>query len=172
MKFNEILHTLRVNKGLTMKAVAEAVGAKPDTYRNYETGKFQPNFEVLSKLAEFYGVSTDYLLGRDDKSVTTQAELEHQILEAYYKLDPEDRAQVLEVMLAKIAEYKPDILHSETILMEVPEPLRDSIKCDLESRLKKRAEFEARQRKQSTLKEIEDQQTLDEEAESRAKKDA
>lgn len=62
---SETLSEIRRGRKLTMKDVAEGIGMKPDTYRNYESGRLEPNLSTLTKIADFYGVSTDYLLGRD-----------------------------------------------------------------------------------------------------------
>ncbi|KRL76642.1 hypothetical protein FC36_GL001885 [Ligilactobacillus equi DSM 15833 = JCM 10991] len=47
--------------------MAEKLGIKMQTYANYEYGRRQPDFDILSKLAGLYEVTTDYLLGRDGK---------------------------------------------------------------------------------------------------------
>lgn len=65
MKFNEIIKQMRENSRLTAREVAENIGVSTSAYLNYERGDRQPNFDGLNKLADFYGVSTDYLLGRD-----------------------------------------------------------------------------------------------------------
>ncbi|HEY8361978.1 MAG TPA: helix-turn-helix transcriptional regulator [Tissierellaceae bacterium] len=64
MLFNEILRQLRTEKNLSQKVVADAIGVDRTTYTKYETGKSQPDFTTIQKLAEFYSVSVDYLLGR------------------------------------------------------------------------------------------------------------
>ena len=56
---SEKLTEIRKQRKLTMKDVAEAIGMKPDTYRNYESGRLEPNLSTLTKLADFYGVTTD-----------------------------------------------------------------------------------------------------------------
>jgi len=66
MPFNEILRQLRTEKNLSQKDVADAIGVDRTTYTKYETGKSQPDFVTIQKLAEFYSVSVDYLLGRTD----------------------------------------------------------------------------------------------------------
>lgn len=66
MLFNEILRQLRTEKNLSQKDVANAIGVDRTTYTKYETGKSQPDFTTIQKLAEFYSVSVDYLLGRTD----------------------------------------------------------------------------------------------------------
>ena len=64
--FHEKIKELRKEKGVTGEFVANAVGLSESAYRNYERGVREPNFETLSKLADFYDVTTDYLLGRED----------------------------------------------------------------------------------------------------------
>ena len=60
------LRELRRAKGLTLKEVGSLVGVAESTMSLYESGKRQPDYEMLQALAEFFGVSTDYLLGRTD----------------------------------------------------------------------------------------------------------
>lgn len=60
------LRELRRTKGLTLKEVGALVGVAESTMSLYESGKRQPDYEMLQTLAEFFGVSTDYLLGRSD----------------------------------------------------------------------------------------------------------
>ena len=55
---------LRLNKDLTQKAVADLKGCSQQTYSDYETGKYDIPNEILIKLADFYKVSTDYILDR------------------------------------------------------------------------------------------------------------
>ena len=51
--------------------VAEKLGIKTGTYSTYETGRCAPNGTVLKALSKLYGVSTDYILGLDDKKSTS-----------------------------------------------------------------------------------------------------
>ncbi|SFT03813.1 helix-turn-helix domain-containing protein [Marininema halotolerans] len=59
------LRYLRKSKKLTQEEVARAIGIPRTTYTGYENGNREPDFETLQKLADFYNVSADYLLGRD-----------------------------------------------------------------------------------------------------------
>ena len=63
MKFENI-RSLRIDKGLTQKQVAEVLGISQNTYSQYEIGVLNYPIEVLMQLADFYNVSVDYLLGR------------------------------------------------------------------------------------------------------------
>ena len=63
MKYENI-RSLRIDKGYTQKQIAEHLGVSQNTYSQYEIGVLNYPIEVLEKLADFYGVSVDYLLGR------------------------------------------------------------------------------------------------------------
>ena len=60
----KILRELREKRGLTLEQVAEALDSKNQYISNYELGKRRPDYDTLSKFADFYGVSVDFLLGR------------------------------------------------------------------------------------------------------------
>lgn len=62
--FEEILKELRNNRGLTQIEVAKGLGVTQPTYQQWETGKRSPTSETLLKLADYFGVATDSLLGR------------------------------------------------------------------------------------------------------------
>lgn len=59
------LKALREAAGLEKKDVAERLGYGLSNYGSYET-KTLPSIERLAELADFFGVSADYLLGRTD----------------------------------------------------------------------------------------------------------
>jgi transcriptional regulator with XRE-family HTH domain len=60
------LKKLRKDRKLSQSDIAEFLNITANAYGHYELGKRQPNPETLVKLADFYGVSIDYILGRDD----------------------------------------------------------------------------------------------------------
>jgi len=63
MKFENI-RSLRIDGGYTQAQIAEYLNVKQNTYSQYEIGTLNYPIDVLMKLADFYGVSVDYLLGR------------------------------------------------------------------------------------------------------------
>ena len=65
--FSDKLKELRKAKGVTQKAVAEGIGVAEAAYQQYEYGKHEPGHNKTVKLADFFDVTTDYLLGRTDK---------------------------------------------------------------------------------------------------------
>lgn len=65
METKDILKSLRKSNGYnTLQEFCAAVDINFSTYQNYEAGKRIPTAEILIKLADFYGVTVDYLLGR------------------------------------------------------------------------------------------------------------
>ena len=62
MKFENI-RSLRIDRGYTQKQIGEYLGISQNTYSQYEIGVLNYPVDVIIKLAQFYGVSTDYLLG-------------------------------------------------------------------------------------------------------------
>lgn len=63
---NKKLKQLRKDKGLSQKEVASIIGVTISAYSNYEQGIREPSYDILIKLAKFYDVTTDYLLGLED----------------------------------------------------------------------------------------------------------
>lgn len=64
MKFGEFLAKLRKEKGILQKEVANYLNVTVATISNYEKGVHTPDVSTLVKLADFFDVSTDYLLQR------------------------------------------------------------------------------------------------------------
>ena len=75
MEFKDTLRELRKKKGLSQIELAEKLGFSKSLIGLYETGDRKPSFEALEALADFFNISIDYLMGKDNKSV--------------YYLDPE-----------------------------------------------------------------------------------
>lgn len=61
--FSNRLIALRKERDLTQAELAKRVNLQRSTLSGYETEGKEPNFETLCQLAEFFGVTTDYLLG-------------------------------------------------------------------------------------------------------------
>jgi len=131
MNITEKLKEIREKNALTMKEVAESVGLNPATYRNYESGRLEPNLTTLCKLADFYHVTADYLLGREDEKNTTietlsrefnMTDLERNIVKKYLELSDEQRVCAME-FLKQVVETSNETLERKT----VKEDLADEI---------------------------------------------
>ena len=61
------LEDLRVDADKTQKEIAEVLNCEREVYRRYEKGIHEIPVWALMKLAEYYGTSTDYILGRTDE---------------------------------------------------------------------------------------------------------
>ncbi len=66
--FQNIFKRLRSSSGLTQAEMAERLGISRSTIGMYETGAREPDFETLEKIADFFNVDIDFLLGRTDKT--------------------------------------------------------------------------------------------------------
>ena len=66
MKFENI-RNLRIDNGYTQKQIAQQLGISQNTYSQYEVGILNYPVDALLILADFYGVSVDYLLGRTNR---------------------------------------------------------------------------------------------------------
>ncbi len=58
---------LRTSQNLTQVELARSLSVTKQAVSNWENDNIQPSIEMLIKIADFFGVSTDYLLGRDNK---------------------------------------------------------------------------------------------------------
>ena len=67
VKIAERLKTLRKEKNMRQADVAKLLGIGVRTYQYYEGDEHRPDYEMLIKLADFFEVSTDYLLGRSEE---------------------------------------------------------------------------------------------------------
>ena len=61
------LKSLRLEKKLTQKQIADRIGLAISAVSSYESGSRYPSYDVLVKLSRIFHVSTDYLLGITDK---------------------------------------------------------------------------------------------------------
>ena len=67
MKTN--LQTLRETNRLTQRQISEDLGITQQAYSRYERGDREPDLEMLCKLADYFNVSVDYLIGHESKSI-------------------------------------------------------------------------------------------------------
>ena len=81
-----ILKNLRIQKELKQIDVSNALGISYQAYANYENGHRSPDKDMLIKLADYFNVSVDYLLGREQKTMTVVVNKEKELSQLQKKL--------------------------------------------------------------------------------------
>lgn len=105
MEIKDVLKSLRKSNGFkTMQDFCEESGISFSTYQNYETGRRVPTVEILVKIADFYGVTTDYLLGREPApdpfaAFDVTAETEEDVIKKYMSFPPAIRACLMDILI-------------------------------------------------------------------------
>lgn len=87
------LKEIRKSKNISQEQAANALGISVRAYQNYEYEQREPNIEMINKLADFYGVTTDYLLGREplQNPLAVCEKDEAAVIEKYLSLPSETR---------------------------------------------------------------------------------
>lgn len=62
----ERLRELRLTRGMTQTQVGDLIGVSCVTIGRYEAGEREPSNAKIAALADYFGVSVDYLMGRDE----------------------------------------------------------------------------------------------------------
>ena len=92
---------LRNEKKQTLKQMAEAFGTSNQVISRYELGQTEPDFDTLIKIADYFNVSVDYLLGKTDKRFTSDKSLTSEqirLLNAFDSLIPPMQEYILEMV--------------------------------------------------------------------------
>ena len=104
MELKDNLKYIREKNGLTKRELCEKTGISERAYLTYEFGEREPKISVIEKLADFYGVTTDYLLGREPApdpfaDLNLNKESEEDVIDKYMSLPPNIRACLMDVLL-------------------------------------------------------------------------
>ena len=86
--------------------IASVINCSQGVYSRYESEEREPPFDIIKKLAEYYGVTIDYLMGADTVQASATAPIEKapaatkddKGMELFAKLTDENKAQVLQYM--------------------------------------------------------------------------
>ena len=84
--FTKRLRALREDSDIKQKEIAEAMQIKPNTYNRYECGVNEPDMAMLIKLADYFEVSLDFLLGHQPKNVANLPDLSRFLLNGDYQI--------------------------------------------------------------------------------------
>lgn len=115
MKVNETLKSLRQAKKLTQAEAAGQLDVSLSSYQKYERDKNSvvPSLDVLLRIADLFGVTTDYLLGRETGEPDTldtltaefnMSELEKKILDNYLSLPDDMRGDLMDFLEKSVKE--------------------------------------------------------------------
>ena len=81
------IRELREDRDLRQIDVTNAVGIDQKTLSNYETGKTNPDAYAIVALAEFFGVTCDYLLGVTERSLTNTSDILNELEDIKARID-------------------------------------------------------------------------------------
>ena len=105
MKINKAIQKLRRAKKITQSEAAELLGISLSTYQKYEreTNGIIPSMEMISRMADFYETSTDYVLGRKPDEKIMDADL-RQLVDLLQEMPDEKRNTVVSLLLALLTQ--------------------------------------------------------------------
>lgn len=115
MELSEILKQLRSGKDLSQRDLAAMLNVSPSTIAMYETGQRKPDGDTLKQLADFFNVTTDYLLGRTNEYADFQPTPPERIRKFYKKvgeLSPESLS-LLEEQTEHLLRLEKEVLDSK-----------------------------------------------------------
>lgn len=113
METKDIIKELRKKHNFSAQQVADGCDMSLGVYKKYESGERGVGVPALSKLADFYHVSTDYLLGRENSEQTALDELagqfnmsllEKKIVENYFELPEKMRGDLMAFLERSVKE--------------------------------------------------------------------
>ncbi len=88
------LRELRENQGILQKQLAVSVGVSTSTIGMYEQNRREPDNNTLKKIANYFGVSTDYLLDNENSNIRNESKdkeaLKNVLIESGYMKKGED----------------------------------------------------------------------------------
>ena len=98
--FQNVFRQLRLSSNLTQNEMAEKIGFSRSTIGMYETGAREPDFETLEKIADYFNVDTDFLLGRTSQTTLLPETIgtyskTRELTAVYEQLSPHNQGKVL-----------------------------------------------------------------------------
>lgn len=90
-RFSEILRSLRIQRGLTQQELGGYVGLSKAVISKYENGIGYPTLDSLIYFAEYFGVTTDYLLGVEHSKMIDVSDLTSEEIETLNSIAREYR---------------------------------------------------------------------------------
>ncbi|MBM7623658.1 helix-turn-helix domain-containing protein [Sporohalobacter salinus] len=115
----ERIKKLRKEKNISQRKLAKILGLSPSTIAMYETEKRKPDSETLQKIADFFDVSVDYLLGRTDQRQSNNENKKADKIKQALSDDPEliefweqlSTREDLKLMFKQTKDLSPESIH-------------------------------------------------------------
>jgi len=99
------LSKLRKLNKLTQEQVAKHLNMSQSTYQHYENGRSEPSIETLCKLADYYNVSLDYLIGRNfSNDIGYLTDTQKNVVYVLKQLSDKNLSEVLSIALKMLDE--------------------------------------------------------------------
>ena len=92
------LKDLRTKRSLTQQQVANAIGCSVMVYSRYERETRQPSIDVLIRLSDLFGVTIDYLVGKEQVEDGTLSSYERALVVAARNADDRAREDALHLL--------------------------------------------------------------------------
>lgn len=97
-KFSQVIKNLRKEKGLTQQELANIVGITATGVSYWESGNAVPNTETLNKLANYFGVTVNFLLGVKDKIEMEDNSRTAILFRKAEQVDPKEKEKLLDIL--------------------------------------------------------------------------
>ncbi len=100
MRINKAIQKLRRAKKITQSEAAEQLGVSLSAYQKYERDKdsLLPSLEMVIRMADFYGTTTDFVLGRKPGERILDADM-RKLIDSLLELPEEKRNTVISLLL-------------------------------------------------------------------------
>jgi len=131
MSIGVMLKELRIRRELTQSQVAKDLSISQNTLSQYESESRQPDLNMLSRIAKYYRVSTDFLLNErfdfyDPSILTLEQNLsiyKDDIIELKLILDKTEESKISEYHIEKINELidRIDFIYEHSLMVELEE---------------------------------------------------
>lgn len=107
-KYNESMENLkelRKQRGITQRYLAQYLGVSISTFSGWETGVYEPDHAHLCKIADYFGVTVDELLGRTPQLFDDARVPKTEVQDLFDRLNVVDQGRVLGYMYSILEGY-------------------------------------------------------------------
>lgn len=107
MEFGDILRELLEERGITQKQLAQELCLSVSTIGNYVNKQREPDYAILGRMADYFQVTTDFLLGHTGGS-SSFTHAEYRLLQFYRSIDPSAQSALIDQAAALAKHFRRD----------------------------------------------------------------